>query len=92
MPMMIVPLIMRPCIMLMRCYDVAGYILADDVLITVAGHDIYDNFTNALNATRDYLQAMGARVAPDKSFNFASHRIAKTWLQQTLWSKNRARY
>ena len=71
--MMIVALIMRPWAMLMRCYDdVACYILADDVLITAAGDRMYDSFVHALNSTHEYLQQMGARVASDRSYNFAS--------------------
>lgn len=84
--MMIVALIMRPWVMLTRCFDVVCYILADDVLITATGDHMYDNFVKALNATQEYLQEMGAGVAPDKSFNFASHRRARAWLEQTLWS------
>ena len=77
--MMIVALIMRPWAMLMRCYeDVVCYILADDVLITALEDRMYDNFVLALNSTHEYLQQMGARIAPDKSFNFASHRKNKS--------------
>ena len=43
------------------------------------------HFTNALNATHDYLNRMGARVAPDKSHNFASHPKAKAWLSEMEW-------
>ena len=78
--MMIVALIMWPWVMLMRCFNVVCYILADDVLISAAGDDMYDNFVKALNATHDFLQEMGARVGPDKSFNFASRRMARAWL------------
>ena len=84
--MMIVAMIMRPWIMIMRNYtDVVCYILADDVLITAAGEQMYNSFVSALNETHDYLQQMGARIAPDKSFNFASHPKAREWLERTLW-------
>ena len=63
------------------------YILADDVLITAAGDRMYDSFVLALNSTHEYLQQMGARIAPDKSFNCASHPKARAWLEQTFWSK-----
>ena len=86
--MMIVALIMRPWATAMRCFnDVPCYILADDVLIPAYGEQMYDNFVNALNTTHDYLQQMGARIAPDKSYNFASHIKAREWLKHTLWSK-----
>ena len=52
--MMSVALIMRPWVMLMRCHDVVCYILADDVLITVAGDCMYDTFVQALHASHEY--------------------------------------
>jgi hypothetical protein len=42
-------------------------------------------FAKALNATHQYLHQMGAKVAPDKSYNFASCIKAKKWLAQTHW-------
>ena len=43
-------------------------------------------FAQALVATRQYLQAMGARVAPSKSYNFANAKQTTRWLQETWWS------
>ena len=43
------------------------------------------NFSKALNATHEYLHLMGAKVAPDKSYNFASCKKARSWLKNTLW-------
>ena len=42
-------------------------------------------FTGALNATHKYLHRMGAKLAPDKSYNFASSLKAKKWLNETAW-------
>ena len=42
-------------------------------------------FAGALNATHKYLHQMGARVAPDKSYNFASTIKANKWLSETIW-------
>ena len=39
----------------------------------------------ALNSTHEYLNDMGARVAPAKSYNFASSKKAATWLSKTTW-------
>ena len=85
--MAMVALIMRPWIMLMRNFTgIQSYILADDVLIVATGRHMVGHFTNALNATHDYLNRMGARVAPDKSHNFASHPKAKAWLNDVEWT------
>ena len=42
-------------------------------------------FAKALNYTHDFLQQMGAKVAPNKSYSFASGRKGATWLSQTTW-------
>ena len=39
----------------------------------------------ALNTTHEYLNDMGAKVAPSKSYNFASDSKAAKWLQATTW-------
>ena len=79
--MAIVALIMRPWILLMRTFsDIQCFILADDVLIIATGVHMAETFVKALNATHLYLQTMGAMVAPNKSFNFASHHKVKKWL------------
>ena len=91
MSMTMVALIMRPWIMLMRENGVQTYILADDVLILAKGPNMLHNFAKALNQTHDYLQQMGAKIAPDKSFNFASCSKAQKWLTETLWTHIKTR-
>ena len=39
----------------------------------------------ALNTTHEYLNDMGATVAPSRSYNFASDSKAAKWLQATTW-------
>ena len=69
----------------MRTFEgVTCCILADDVLILSTGRHMARNCSKALDATHALLHSMGAKVAPAKSFNFASHRGVKTWLGQKL--------
>ena len=42
-------------------------------------------FAGALNATHTFLHLMRAKVAPDKSYNFASCLKARNWLKETMW-------
>ena len=84
--MMMTAIIMRPWIKLMRnIVQVECFILADDVLIIAKGQQMITHFVQALNLTHAYLQAMDARIAPDKSYNFASTTAATKWLNDTLW-------
>ena len=84
--MMYVALIMRPWIILMRVIPgIQVFILADDVLILATGKTMIGQLAEAINRTHQYLHEMGAKVAPDKSYNFASTVEGKKWLQQTWW-------
>ena len=84
--MAIVALIMRPWVMLMRTFiGISCDILADDVRILATGKHMAAIFAKALNATHVYLQTMGAMVAPNKSYNFASHPQVKLWIGETKW-------
>ena len=66
---------------------IACYILADDVLIISTGIKMANTFAKALNSTHKYLHMMGAKVAPDKSYNFASSNKIRRWLETTLWEQ-----
>lgn len=57
----------------------------DDVLIIGTGMKMLTKFAGALNATHRYLHHMGAKVAPDTSYNFASCIKANKWLKETTW-------
>ena len=41
--------------------------------------------TAALHATHVYCQDMCSKIAPDKSYNFATSPTAREWLEQTWW-------
>ena len=49
------------------------------------------NTADAIDKTHDFLHTMGAKVAPDKSYNFASTREGKAWLKDTWWSGVRSK-
>ena len=42
-------------------------------------------FAQAVDKTYMCLRDTGARVAPDKSYNFASNKDARRWLAETKW-------
>ena len=43
------------------------------------------NFAKALDATHSFLHQMGAKVAPTRSFNFATHQGVERWLGRKTW-------
>jgi len=84
--MTIVALKMRPWIINMRKFSgIKCFILADDVLILGTGMKMLSKFAGAFNATHKFLHLMGAKVAPDKSYNFGSCLKARNWLKETIW-------
>ena len=83
--MMVVALIMRLWLVMMKTMSVMPRVLADDVLLIATGRDMLKQFAKALDATHSYLHAMGARVASAKSYNFASVKTARDWLDSTVW-------
>ena len=52
--------------------NVKPLVLVDDIMVVVTGNGAYKRFVKALDATHEYLLALGAKVAPEKSYNFAS--------------------
>ena len=84
--MMVVALLMRAWLVMMLQMQVDPRVLADDVLLIAKGARMVRKFAAALEATHGYLQAMGAKIAPSKSYNFASAKEGKKWLRETWWS------
>ena len=85
--MTFVALIMRAWLMQMRDMQVDAKVLADDVMVIAKGRRMLRQYTKALDYTHQYLQDMGAKVAPGKSYNFASTDLRRKWLKETWWEK-----
>ena len=84
--MAVVAMLMRPWIIMMRTIPgVRCFILADDLLIMAKGMHMIRAAADALNCTHEFLKDMGARVAADKSFNFATTKEAREWMENTWW-------
>ena len=83
--MMIVAMLMRPWLKMLQKDKVQAMILADDIMVVAKGGGMVRKFAQALDKTHMYLRDMGARVAPEKSYNFASNKEARKWLAETRW-------
>ena len=78
-------LIMRPWILQMEALQTIRRVLADDLLIYAGGHCHASRFQLALDETHLYLQLMGAKVAPAKSYIFTSSTTTAGWLSSHKW-------
>ena len=90
--MMFVALLLRPWLQMMGDYNVKAAILADDIIIVAKGATMVRTFVNALNATHEYLHSIGPKVAPDKSYNFASTHAARGALARVILERPRHYY
>ena len=60
--------------MMMNDLGAKPRVLADDIMVSIAGVGSFDRFVPILNATLQYCIDLGARVAPDKSFTFSTDK------------------
>ncbi len=58
---------------------------ADELLVYALGEDHERVFREAYDATHDYLQHLGARMAHSKSYTFSTVRQTRRKLRQHLW-------
>ena len=77
--MLIAALLLRPWAQSIGSKRVKAGILVDDIMLVAQGTGMTDKFTKALHYTHEYLQDMGAAVAPAKSINFSSNARARGW-------------
>ena len=66
--------IMRPWVMKMNHLGAKPRVLADDIMVSIAGAGSFDRFVPIFNDTLQYCKDLGARVAPDKSFTFSTDK------------------
>ena len=68
--MMVIALMMRPWLKMVESMGAEGRVLADDILVTAEGPAHAELFEKAYDSTHEYMQDMGARIAPSKSSRF----------------------
>lgn len=84
--MMHMALLAIPWLLHQKARKLYPMVLADDLfLMAEGGEGMLTRFASGFNDTHQYLADMGARIAPDKSFMFASTEKARIWLRNTYW-------
>ena len=76
---------MRPWLVLMQAFNVQPRVLADDVMLCATGEWHLENYTQGFTATLQYIEDIGARTAPEKSFSFSTQEGARRWLKTFVW-------
>ena len=86
--MAMVALIMRPWVMQMEALDVVPRCLADDLMFTTYGVGHRARCIRAMRESRQYFKDIGARVADNKCFTFATDQRTRTMLSTMDWDGN----
>ena len=85
--MMIVALLLRAWIVEMKGECVRPRVLADDLQLIAVGGDHLGTFQKAFDKTHGRLEAMGAKLAPQKSVAFSTDGNSRNWLRQHKWRR-----
>ena len=72
--MMVAAMVMRPWAIRMRQEGLEPYLYVDDMLRLAKGPNAVDKLREATNWTMQYLENMGAKASPQKSFAFGSSK------------------
>ena len=83
--MMLVAFILHPWVAMMKAMSVKPRTLADDLLILAAGPGHEKLFKEAYLATFEYMQLIGARMAPAKCHTLSSNEVTRARLRAYLW-------
>ena len=85
--MMIVAILLRAWIMQMKSIGVQPRLLADDLQILSKGTRHLEHFTDAFDKTHEHMEAMGARIAPQKCYTCSTNATAREWLRTHRWRR-----
>ena len=83
--MMLVALMLRPWMSIMESLNTVPRTLADDLLVTAVGPNHLKDIITATDATHNFLNSMGARVATQKSILLTNNYNTRQQLRQHVW-------
>ena len=84
--MMITALLFTPWARVVRDAGAMPRALADDLLVTANGDQHESIYKKAFEATLEYVQDIGGKVAPDKSTAFSTNRTTRKKLRLHKWT------
>jgi ribonuclease HI len=86
--MTIVALILLPWIQRMRALNVEPRVLADDLMAIATGKNHIDRTVAALQESKTFFTAIGAKVADNKCFTFAGDSASRKELGEHTWDSD----
>ena len=85
--MTMVALLMVPWVNLMKHRQVDPRVLADDLMFTASGDTNRAKTFRAMQASREYFHDIGAKVANNKCFTFATDPFVRKSLAEVKWDE-----
>ena len=83
--MMVIAFLMRPWLLIMQATTLKPRVLADDVFLFATGEWHVEHFTQGYTATLQYIEDIGGRTAPEKSYIVSTSEAARTWFKGFIW-------
>ena len=83
--MTMVALMLQPWIKLINQEDVVPRVLADDLMFTATGEGHRAKTVKAMRISMQFFEDIGARVATNKCFTFATDLYTRTYLANLNW-------
>ncbi len=83
--MTMVALLMVPWIKIMREIKVEPRVLADDLMFTAAGKNHANKTIEAMNASKEYFNSIGAKIADKKCFTFSTEAATRKIFKEMIW-------
>ena len=90
--MMIVALLLRPWLLMAKTMGAVPKVLVDDVLIIAKGACMVRVYTKTLNATHQYLQDLGARMAPTKKLQLLELKHSENMAKGDMVASHQCEY
>ena len=89
--MTMVALLFRPWVMLMQEQGVTPRVLADDLLILTHGTGHRARTVKTVEMSIEFFDDIGAKVAENKCFTFASDAPTRIFLRETTWRHSKCK-
>ena len=83
--MTMVALLMRPWVKVMAASEVQPRVLADDLMFHTSGEGHRARTVRAMEQSRQYFNDIGAKVAANKCFTFATDTFTRNYLTKFRW-------
>ena len=87
--MMFIALLMLPWVVMCNSMGLQPRVLADDIMLSTVGSDSshFATWVEGFDKTHEYVEDLGARLAPSKSFTCSTDKNFRTWLREHTWDK-----